>query len=77
MAPTLFGHVSVHLFPGPGSGTGTGLEYTLLIFLFALVAAGLLGLVAARTYPRDLATAEASTRRIQAAHGPREGAEPG
>ncbi|MDT0469918.1 hypothetical protein [Streptomyces gibsoniae] len=37
---------------------------TLQFFLVALAGAGLLGLAAMRTYPRDLATAQQSTRRI-------------
>ncbi|MBH5130549.1 MFS transporter [Streptomyces sp. HB-N217] len=64
-APTLFGYFSAHVFDTRGGdGGGTGLQYTLLFFLLALVAAGLLGLVAMRTYPRDVATAQASTQRI-------------
>ncbi|MEV8124577.1 MFS transporter [Streptomyces sp. NPDC085944] len=64
-APTLFGYVSAQVFDGRGGDDGgTGLQYTLLFFLLALVAAGLLGLVAMRTYPRDVATAQASTQRI-------------
>ncbi|WP_225813564.1 MFS transporter [Streptomyces spinosus] len=75
VAPTLFGYFSTAVFAGDGGNRGTGLEYTLLFFLLALVGAGLLGLVAMRTYPRDLATAQESTRRIadavsrQQAHG--------
>ncbi|WP_030901725.1 MFS transporter [Streptomyces sp. NRRL F-5126] len=60
-APTLFGWVSSGVFGGPH-----GLEYTLLVFLLPLIAAGLLGLVALRTYPKDVATAEASARVIRA-----------
>ncbi|MBP0456836.1 MFS transporter [Streptomyces montanisoli] len=60
-APTLFGFVSSGVFGGPH-----GLEYTLLVFLLPLFAAGLLGLVALRTYPKDVATAEASARAIRA-----------
>ncbi|MEV0689165.1 MFS transporter [Streptomyces sp. NPDC050388] len=65
-APTLFGYFSAHVFGNQGGDGGTGLEYTLLFFLLALIAAGLLGVVATRTYPRDLATAQASTERIAA-----------
>jgi hypothetical protein len=74
-APLLFGYVSQYVFGGPGSaaadgseasqaGNATGLEYTFLIFLVPLVAAGLLSLAALRTYPRDVATASASVRAI-------------
>ncbi|MFI1533260.1 MFS transporter [Streptomyces anandii] len=65
VAPTLFGYFSTSVFAGHGGDNGTGLEYTLLFFLIALVGAGLLGLVAMRSYPRDLATAEESARRIR------------
>jgi sugar phosphate permease len=64
-APTLFGYFSVHVFGGGGGGTG--LEYTLLLFLLTPLGAGLLGLAAMRSYPRDLATAGASAERIRAA----------
>lgn len=60
-APTLFGWVSSGVFTG-----SHGLEYTLLFFLLPLIVAGLLGLVALRTYPKDVATAEASARAIRA-----------
>jgi hypothetical protein len=40
----------------------TGLEYTFLLFLIPLLLAGLLALIALRTYPRDVATAVASVR---------------
>ncbi|WP_316740790.1 MFS transporter [Streptomyces sp. MK7] len=66
VAPTLFGYFSADVFSRQGRDSGTGLQHTLLFFLLALVAAGLLGLVAMRTYPRDVATAQASTRRIEA-----------
>jgi predicted MFS family arabinose efflux permease len=87
-APTLFGYVSQYVFGGPGSasgsgtgaagaaaGHGTGLEYTFLVFLVPLLIAGLLGLTALRTYPRDVATASASVRAIRdaAASDRREG----
>lgn len=65
-APVLFGYLSASVFGGPGGQEGAGLEYTLLFFLLTVIAAGLLGLVAMRTYPRDLATAQASTERIAA-----------
>jgi predicted MFS family arabinose efflux permease len=80
-APLLFGYVSQYIFGGPGSsasnggGSGSGvttansagLEYTFLIFLGALLAAGLLALAGLRTYARDTATATASARAIDEA----------
>ncbi len=84
-APTLFGYVSQYIFGGPAasgsagravSSTGsvstsgaTGLGYTFLIFLVPLMAAGLLALLALRTYPRDVATAQASLEEIRRASG--------
>ncbi|MGQ5652499.1 hypothetical protein ACUJ8H_21015 [Streptomyces sp. EKR5.2] len=65
-APTLFGYASANVFEGQGTDSGSGLQYTLLFFLLALVPAGLLGLVAMRTYPRDVATAQAFIERIEA-----------
>jgi sugar phosphate permease len=65
--------------PGPGSsgrgssaGTASGataanaagLEYTFPVMLIPLLAAGLLALLALRTYPRDVATATASVQAI-------------
>ena len=41
-----------------------GLEYTFLLFLGALLIAGLLALAGLRTYPRDVATAAASAEAI-------------
>jgi len=79
-APLAFGYVSQYIFGGPGSsagvggGTGSaggqtgnpaGLEYTFLVFLVPLIAAGLLALAALRTYPRDVATASASVRAVE------------
>ncbi|MEV6793346.1 MFS transporter [Streptomyces sp. NPDC051320] len=64
-APTLFGWVSTQVFGGPD-----GLEYTFLLALVPLIAAGLLGLAALRTYPRDVATADASARAIAARTDP-------
>jgi predicted MFS family arabinose efflux permease len=55
---------------GPGgAGSAAGLEYTFLVFLIPLLAAGLLALVALRTYPRDVATAAESARAIGRAVG--------
>ena len=80
-APLTFGYVSQYVFGGPGSsaaraGSGvgtaanaTGLEYTLLLFLIPLIVAGLLALLALRTYPRDVATAAALVQAIREADG--------
>ena len=77
-APLLFGFVSQYEFGGPGSasaaggvssGNSAGLQYTYLLFLGTLVIAGLLALVALRTYPRDVATAVASDEAIAQAAG--------
>jgi MFS family permease len=61
-----------HAVRRPGSGLSQhvfggshGLEYTFLIFLLPVIAAGLLGLAALRTYPRDVATTAESYRRAQ------------
>ncbi|HEU4567192.1 MAG TPA: MFS transporter [Marmoricola sp.] len=73
-APLLFGWVSV-LFGGKGASfgepsstgpaVGNALEYTFLVMLVSLVAAGLLMcLRARRTYPRDVATAVASQHEV-------------
>ena len=51
------------------AGNATGLEYTFLVFLAALIVAGLLVLPALRTYPRDVATAAASVKAIRTAGG--------
>ncbi|HEX5297505.1 MAG TPA: MFS transporter [Streptosporangiaceae bacterium] len=76
-APLAFGYVSQYIFGGPGSSAGVeggsggqtgnpaGLEYTFLVFLVPLIAAGLLALAALRTYPRDVATASASVRAVE------------
>jgi MFS family permease len=76
-APLAFGYVSQYIFGGPGSSAGVeggsggqtgnpaGLEYTFLVFLVPLIAAGLLALAALRTYPRDVATASASIRALE------------
>jgi predicted MFS family arabinose efflux permease len=75
-APLIFGYIS-SLLGGPqaslGSGvnpgsqramaaTGTGLEYTFIIMLAPLFAAGVLLLMNRRAYLRDVATADASER---------------
>ncbi|WP_051707495.1 MULTISPECIES: MFS transporter [unclassified Streptomyces] len=58
-APLLFGFLSSDVFDDSGSRT-EGLRMAFLVCLAPLLAAGLLSLVALRTYPRDVATALAS-----------------
>ncbi|MGH8889697.1 MAG: MFS transporter [Acidothermaceae bacterium] len=64
-APLLFGYTSERLL----GGDGPGLQATFLIFLVALPAAGAMGLAALRTYPRDVATAQASIDRLDGDDG--------
>ncbi|MGH6671327.1 MAG: MFS transporter [Xanthobacteraceae bacterium] len=59
-APLLFGAMSDWL----GGGT-SGLEWTFLIMLIPVFVASSLAIPARRTYPRDVATADASMRRIK------------
>ncbi len=59
-APLLFGAMSEWL----GGGTN-GLERTFLIMLVPVIVASSLAIPARRTYPRDVATADASMRRLQ------------
>jgi MFS family permease len=61
-APTLFGFTADHWFGGRQAGD-SGLEYAFLLFLGAIVLAGITVLFALRTYPRDVATATASVER--------------
>jgi predicted MFS family arabinose efflux permease len=63
VAPVLFGFTSEHI----AGGDGAGLQVAFLIFLLSLPAAGLMGLLALRSYPRDVATALASAARVDAA----------
>ena len=65
-APVAFGFASDHWFSGSG-GTERGLGYTFILFLGALVLGSLTILPALRTYPRDVATADASIRAVAAA----------
>lgn len=58
IAPVLFGYTSEHVF----GGGGAGLQAAFLIFLVAVPAAGAIGLLALRSYPRDVATAHAALR---------------
>jgi predicted MFS family arabinose efflux permease len=61
LAPLIFGWLSLELGPGDA-----GLQWTFLIMLVVLVAAGLLAIPAHRVYPQDVATADASVRAIPA-----------
>jgi MFS family permease len=65
-APIVFGFVSEHLADANGGGE-QGLGYTFVVFLAVLLLAGLAILPALRTYPRDVATADASIHAIIAA----------
>lgn len=74
-APVTFGLVSDHLFGGHvhygvthTARSATGLSYTFSLFLVVLIASGLIVLVARRTYPRDVATADLSTRNTLGKH---------
>ncbi|UNS96341.1 MFS transporter [Streptomyces tubbatahanensis] len=60
MAPTLLGYLADHVFTG-----GHALEYTLFLSLVPLLAAALIGALSLRTYPRDVATAAASTANLR------------
>jgi hypothetical protein len=62
VAPLLFGFSSERLL----GADGPGLQAAFLIFLIALSAAGAVGLLALRSYPRDVATAQASIDRVAA-----------
>ncbi|MBN0042842.1 hypothetical protein JS756_01675 [Streptomyces actuosus] len=59
-APLLFGVLAAHVLGG--DGPAGGLQDAFLVCLVPLAAAGLLTLVALRTYPRDVHTALASNR---------------
>jgi hypothetical protein len=59
-APLLFGAMSEWL-----GGGSNGLEWTFLIMLIPVIVASSLAIPARRTYPRDVATADASMRRLQ------------
>ncbi|TXS38451.1 MFS transporter [Streptomyces sp. OR43] len=59
-APLVFGYLSADVFDADG------LKWTFLVCLAPVVAAGLLGLLALRTYPRDVATATASDTAVAA-----------
>lgn len=59
-APLLFGAMSHWL----GHDQESGLKWTFLLMLGTLILASLLAVFARRTYPRDVATAEASRRNV-------------
>jgi MFS family permease len=59
-APPLFGALSVWL---GGKNPTQGLEWTFLLMLAPMIAASLFAFPARKTYPRDVATAAASTTR--------------
>ncbi|MDE3026398.1 MAG: MFS transporter, partial [Acidobacteriota bacterium] len=59
LAPLLFGAVSDHVFGGGRSG----LQWTFVVMLVPLAASAYLLFVGRRTYPRDVATAVASSPR--------------
>jgi MFS family permease len=69
LAPLLFGVFSDHLF----GGGHTGLQWTFVIMLLPLAASAFLLFKALRTYPRDVASAAASTPAARAS-GPASGA---
>ncbi len=58
LAPLLFGAVSDYVF----GGGRTGLQWTFAVMLIPLAVSALMLFRALRTYPRDVATAAASTR---------------
>jgi MFS family permease len=60
-APLVFGYISEEVF----GGGGTGLQKAFLLMLVPLFISGLLGFVALRTYPRDVATAVEFARRTR------------
>jgi len=61
IAPTLFGAVSEYIFSGGSSHTADSLRWTFAVMLIPLAANALIMLKAIKTYPRDVATASAST----------------
>jgi len=59
LAPVLFGYTAEYVF----GGGATGLDHTFLLMLTPLFISGAIAFIAFRTYPRDVATADAYTRR--------------
>ncbi len=66
IAPVLFGWVADHFFRN--AGDAEGLRDTFLVMLVPLFASGLVALIAIKTYPRDVATAEAYAQRTSGGH---------
>jgi predicted MFS family arabinose efflux permease len=64
LAPLLFGAVSDHIFGGGRSG----LQWTFVVMLLPLLASAYALLRAMRTYPKDVATAAASTEIMREQH---------
>jgi hypothetical protein len=61
-APVTFGLVADRLFGGRSDG---GLRDTFLLMLVPLLISGLILLLATRTYPRDVATADATEQALR------------
>lgn len=61
VAPLLFGYLAQHLL----GGGQRGLTRTFLVMLAPLALAAAVALVGVRTYPRDVATADVTTRRLR------------
>jgi predicted MFS family arabinose efflux permease len=59
VGPLLFGYLAQHVL----GGGAVGLQRTFLIMLIPLFISAGIGLIAVRTYPRDVATADAYTQR--------------
>ncbi len=64
VAPVTFGYVAEEVF----GGGPTGLDRTFLVMLLPFFVSGGIGVIAFRTYPRDVATADAYTRRTEDKH---------
>ncbi|MGC8494361.1 MAG: hypothetical protein ACP5SH_21780 [Syntrophobacteraceae bacterium] len=60
IAPLLFGYFAQHLF---GVGKASGLHKTFLVMLASMFIGALVAALSLRTYPKDVATAEAYARR--------------
>jgi MFS family permease len=65
LGPVLFGYVAEHVF----GGGPVGLQRTFLVMLVPLFVSGGIGFIAFHTYPRDVATAYAYTRRTLEQNG--------
>jgi MFS family permease len=64
IAPFLFGYMAEDVFRGGVSG----MRQTFLVMLIPVAASGAIALIGFRTYPRDVATAEAYARRTAESH---------